>query len=511
MNEYQQFLRKMVLNYILGSVLAVAVVGGMLVLTTINGSLLQNLRMLVIMLTSFVFMVTVEGLTFRHHIRPIRQAFQASQPTVEQLEQAYMQLHRFPKLAVSRIMIPHFMGLTIPAVIMVSIGIYTGWVTLPWYYIGIGTAGALMVASMHAFIEFFLTSTTIRPLLLAIKARLRTLYDRDTLGLEKVYLTVRQKYQLSIFLMGVFPVTLFSLAAQIRLQEMTGINATSYWQWAGMVIFVSIVFSLCGALLLARDVEHPINNLYNAMSRVEAGDFNVYAQDYYSDDFSRLILGFNNMVKGLSTRDQRNQQLLDSYFATLAAALDARDPYTAGHSERVAEYAVSIAVSAGLCEYDIDQLRKTALLHDIGKIGVKDSVLLKDGRLTDEEFDQIKKHPEMGESILQRVEPADAMRPYLPGVRSHHERFDGKGYPDGLKGASIPLFGRIIAVADAFDAMTSDRPYRKGMPKEKAIAILEEGRGTQWDPQLATLFIDEYRRNQKQEEVTLPVQHKESV
>ncbi len=498
MNEYQKFLRKMVANYVMGSVLAVAVVGGLMVMTTINTTLFQNLILLGIMCISFLIMMLLEGLTFHKHLAPIRQALMNDLPTAAELEKAYIQLHRFPKLAIYRIMLPHFMGLTFPAIAMIALAISEEWITLPWYYLGIGIVGAIMVASMHAFIEFFLTSITIRPVLRIVKEKLHKLHGRDIVALQRVYLTVRKKYQLSIFLIGVFPVSLFSLAAQIRLQEMTGIDAMEYWKWAGLVIIVSVVFSLCGAFLLARDVEHPINNMFNAMSRVEAGDLSVSAEDDYSDDFSRLIVGFNYMVKGLNMRDSRNQQLQDSYFATLAAALDARDPYTAGHSQRVAAYAVDIGVRAGLCEYDLDQLRKTALLHDIGKIGVKDAVLLKDGKLTDEEFDQIKKHPEMGESILKQVEPADAMRPYLPGVRSHHERYDGKGYPDGLIGDSIPLFGRIIAVADAFDAMTSDRPYRKGMPKERAISILEEGRGTQWDPHMATLFIEDYWLKQQE-------------
>ncbi len=491
-NEYQKFLRQVLFNYILGSLIAVMVVGGLLVWNTMDTSVLQSTRMIGIMLISFVVMLIVEGLVFRKHIQPIRDAMCEEKPTQEQLEHAYNQLHRFPKLSMYRIMLPHFLGLTVPSMILFVFAMNSGWIIIPGYYLWIGIAGALMVASMHAFIEFFLTSSAIRPMLIAVKERLKTLYGKETLLLGKIHLTVRRKFQLSIFLIGVFPIMLFSLAAQIRLQEITGMEALEYWSWAGMVIVVSIVFSIIGAQLLARDVEHPINNLYNAMSRIKDGDFSADALDYYSDDFSLLISGFNHMVQGLKMRDERNQLLLDSYFATLAAALDARDPYTAGHSLRVAEYALAIGKRAGLCSYDLDQLRKTALLHDIGKIGVQDSVLLKDGKLTDEEFDQIKKHPEMGESILRQVEPADAMRPYLPGVRSHHERFDGRGYPDGLAGYHIPLFGRIIAVADAFDAMTSDRPYRKGMPKAKAISILEEGRGTQWDPQLATLFIEYY-------------------
>jgi HD-GYP domain-containing protein (c-di-GMP phosphodiesterase class II) len=121
---------------------------------------------------------------------------------------------------------------------------------------------------------------------------------------------------------------------------------------------------------------------------------------------------------------------------------------------------------------------------------VPDSVLNKEGKLSVEEFDLIKLHPVLGESILKQVQPARAMAPLLPGVRSHHERYDGSGYPDGLRGEGIPFFGRIIAVADAFDAMTTDRPYRKGMSFEKALLILRQGMGTQWDPMLVQLFLD---------------------
>ena len=155
-----------------------------------------------------------------------------------------------------------------------------------------------------------------------------------------------------------------------------------------------------------------------------------------------------------------------------------------------------IGERSGLSAHDLDQLNKSALLHDIGKIGIRDDVLLKEGKLTEAEFDQIKLHPVLGEAILKQIQPCQTMAPLLPGVRSHHERFDGHGYPDGLSGEEIPLFGRLIAVADAFDAMTSDRPYRKGMPVEKALAILEDGKGTQWDPVFVTLFLDWMRERE---------------
>ncbi len=114
--------------------------------------------------------------------------------------------------------------------------------------------------------------------------------------------------------------------------------------------------------------------------------------------------------------------------------------------------------------------------------------------MTDEEFDQIKAHPELGENILLQIEPKEVMAPLLPGVRSHHERYDGKGYPDGLAGEEIPVLGRIIAVADAYDAMTSDRPYRRGMAPSIALSILDEGRGSQWDPVFAKVFVDHMRK-----------------
>jgi HD-GYP domain-containing protein (c-di-GMP phosphodiesterase class II) len=135
-------------------------------------------------------------------------------------------------------------------------------------------------------------------------------------------------------------------------------------------------------------------------------------------------------------------------------------------------------------------LKTSALLHDIGKIGVADRILLKDGKLTDEEYAAIKRHPEIGRNIIKQVQGFSDLQPVVEGVLYHHERYDGKGYPEGLRGESIPLFGRIIAVADAFDAMTSNRPYRSGMPVEKALTIIHEGKGTQWDPVFADIFVE---------------------
>ncbi|WP_364150372.1 HD-GYP domain-containing protein [Paenibacillus sp. LPE1-1-1.1] len=349
-------------------------------------------------------------------------------------------------------------------------------------------------------IEFFLTMKAIRPIVTHIRNQHKELYKQDITLSGRVLVSIRTKFRLRAFLIGTLPLMLFGLVSQIRLDNIQGEGSLAYWQWAAIILIIGIIYSLFGASLLSRSIEEPIHTIQNGMSSVQAGNFDTSADDIYSDEFSKLVAGFNHMVNGLKEREQRNNQLLQSYFMTLAAALDARDAYTAGHSTRVARYSVQIGRLDGWSADEIELLHKTALLHDIGKIGVRDAVLLKEGRLTDEEFDQIKLHPVLGENILKQIEPADAMADLLPGVRSHHERYDGKGYPDGLSGTDIPLFGRAIAIADAFDAMTSDRPYRKGMTDERALSILEEGKGTQWDPKLTQLFIDLMRAKGKTDE-----------
>lgn len=171
------------------------------------------------------------------------------------------------------------------------------------------------------------------------------------------------------------------------------------------------------------------------------------------------------------------QQMFEGTVHSLVSALDAKDAYTCGHSSRVAELAVELATRLGYDEESIATIRMAGILHDIGKIGVEDSVLRKPGRLTDAEFAQIKTHPVLGYEILKGVKP---FRKILPAVRHHHESWDGTGYPDGLAGDSIPRDAQVIAVADAFDAMTSNRPYRPGLPIPQVIEIFREGRGRQW-------------------------------
>ncbi len=170
----------------------------------------------------------------------------------------------------------------------------------------------------------------------------------------------------------------------------------------------------------------------------------------------------------------------------LTAAIDAKDRYTRGHSERVAYMATRLGEAIGLDTETTQRLHIAGLVHDVGKIGVPEAVLCKPGRLTDEEFALIKLHPEIGHRILRDI---PQLADVLPGVLSHHERWDGKGYPHGTKGEDIPMFGRLIAIADSFDAMSSTRTYRSALDREKVLTEIERCGGTQFDPQLARYFV----------------------
>ncbi len=211
------------------------------------------------------------------------------------------------------------------------------------------------------------------------------------------------------------------------------------------------------------------------------------------EDFTELDLNLASQLASIAAVAIENAGLHDelhslflSAISALANSIDARDPYTKGHSERVTAYTVMIAEEMDLEPDDIEQLRYAALLHDIGKIRIRDHILHKPGRLTDDEFTEMKRHPEYGVEIMR---PVKAFQHILPAMLHHHERFGGGGYPDALVGDSIPLGARIMCVADCFDAMTSDRPYRKGLPVETAKNELLKNKGTQFDPDPVDIFV----------------------
>ena len=219
-----------------------------------------------------------------------------------------------------------------------------------------------------------------------------------------------------------------------------------------------------------------------------------------SDKFDQLLLLIESGIKSIEQMNEikrinkelsdTNEQLEKAYMEsieTLRYTVEAKDPYTRGHSDRVSSYSVLIGEKLGLSDKDIRILRIGGLFHDIGKFGVPDAILLKDSKLSDDEYSQIKNHPTIGEHILSN---ATIFKDMIPIVKHHHERFDGRGYPSRLAGTDIPYFARIAAVADTFDAMTSKRSYRDPLPLQVVIDEIKKCSGTQFDPDIAKVFVE---------------------
>ena len=248
----------------------------------------------------------------------------------------------------------------------------------------------------------------------------------------------------------------------------------------GTIGFGALVLAALGSFWLARTLSEPINRLAAEMEVMTAGrDVRRTLEPVGSSrELDALTMAFNQLMRGLSAAEAESRAAYLGAIRGLAAALDARDPYTSGHSERVSAVSVLMGRHLSATEADLDVLRLGALLHDIGKIGVSDQVLRKPGPLTAEEFEQIKRHPALGARILRQVH---FLEPYLPIVELHHERPDGRGYPFGLHGEDIPWVARIVHVADAWDAMTSARAYRPARARAEALAELQRHAGTQFD------------------------------
>lgn len=219
-----------------------------------------------------------------------------------------------------------------------------------------------------------------------------------------------------------------------------------------------------------------------------------------SDRFDQLLLLIESGLRSVEQMKtikrineelkEKNEQIEKAYLETIQTlryTVEAKDSYTRGHSDRVADFSVLIGKYLGLPEEDLKVLRIGGLFHDIGKIGVPDSVLLKDGNLTDNEYSEIKNHPSIGKQILSN---ATIFKDMIPIVYNHHEKYDGTGYPAGLKGDQIPYFARIAAIADTFDAMTTKRSYRNALPLDIVRKEIEKCSGTQFDPDIAKVFLD---------------------
>jgi len=248
----------------------------------------------------------------------------------------------------------------------------------------------------------------------------------------------------------------------------------------GTVAFGAFVLAALGSFWLARTLTDPIDRLSHDIGMMTAAHDlgRVLQPTGTSRELDALAEAFNELVRGLNAAEAETRAAYVGAIRALAAALDARDPYTAGHSDRVSELSVLMGLRMRLTAGELDVLRLGALLHDIGKIGLSDEVLRKPGPLTADEYEQLKQHPTLGARILRQV---PFLAPHLSIVELHHERPDGRGYPLGLRGDQIPVAARIVHVADAFDAITSARAYRPARDAASAIAELRRYAGTQFD------------------------------
>ena len=254
------------------------------------------------------------------------------------------------------------------------------------------------------------------------------------------------------------------------------------------MIIATLAAALLVSLFASRSIALPLEGLIRKLKLSETtgiltGDFEL---DSSTREVNELASAFNSAAKAVADSQQRLDEAYLEFTKAMAQTLDARDPYTAGHSNRVSDYACLVAEALQLTAEDRRIVKVGANLHDIGKIGVSDAVLQKPGKLTAAEFEAIKKHTVIGKKILEDV---SKFRDYLSIVELHHENHDGTGYPWGIAGEKIPIGARIVHVVDAFDAMTTNRPYRSAMSAERALEIIRENSGTQFDPAIVEVFL----------------------
>jgi len=261
--------------------------------------------------------------------------------------------------------------------------------------------------------------------------------------------------------------------------------------WTAVWVVVGALLAVVTGVSFALRISRPIGLFAQKALAISRGDFRGRIALRSLSEIGQLAETFNHMSGQLERYDRNMRELFLATIKSLAAAIDAKDPYTRGHSERVAVFSVAIARELGLEERAIERVQIAALLHDVGKIGIEDAVLRKPAKLTDEEFALIKRHPAMGAAIMA---PIRQLKDVIPGMRHHHEALDGTGYPDRLAGGEIPLMARIIAVADTFDAMTSDRLYQKAREDEFVIATLQRLSGQRYDPKIVQAFIAAHAR-----------------
>jgi putative nucleotidyltransferase with HDIG domain len=275
------------------------------------------------------------------------------------------------------------------------------------------------------------------------------------------------------------------LGVDIRAEDVYRTQQTVHRR-ALVVLVIGVVLSLVLGYIISRHITLPLQKLVEGTRRVARGDLHYRIDAVPGDEIGELAESFNEMERDLYESRKR----LHSYFyrivQSLVRILEAKDPYIKGHSEKVAEYAQKIASALGFDQDRVEFVREAAVLHDIGKLGIQESILNKKEKLTEAEWEIIRTHPIIGEDILR---PVMFNKEMLAVIRGHHERYDGTGYPDKSSGAHINLCAQILSVADAYEAMTSPRAYRAAFPKEEAIAELTRNRGSQFNPQIVDVFM----------------------
>ncbi|MBF0122946.1 MAG: HD domain-containing protein [Candidatus Omnitrophica bacterium] len=254
-----------------------------------------------------------------------------------------------------------------------------------------------------------------------------------------------------------------------------------------LIFVLGLFLSFILGFMFTRHITGPIRDLVEGTRRISKGD--LWSKVSVRDDgeIAELADAFNKMTEELIESQRKNHRYFYGVIQSLVRVVEAKDPYTRGHSERVAEYAGKIAVQMGFPADSVEALKQIAILHDIGKLSIQDNILNKKEKLTSEEWEVIRNHPAIGEDILK---PVSLNQEMLTIVRGHHERYDGKGYPDALSGDQINIFAQIISVADAYDAMASSRAYRHALSQEEAVAELRKNRGTQFNPRVVDSLID---------------------
>ena len=275
--------------------------------------------------------------------------------------------------------------------------------------------------------------------------------------------------------------------------EAAALASVSEMRWQVLWIsFIAALLTILIGIFFAKKLTHPVQELAGGAHRIASGDFSKRIEVTSRTELGDLGNSFNMMtdqierfIGDLQNSARENRELFIGTVKALAAAIDGKDPYTRGHSERVSRFSMAIAQRLGLSDEEVEKIRISALLHDVGKISIDDKILKKPAALTDEEYEIMKGHPQKGYKIMSQI---PAMKEFLPGMYMHHEMVNGMGYPQGLKGDEIPLMGKIVAVADTFDAMTTDRPYQKAMQFDDALARIESFVGTRYDEGVVAAF-----------------------